>query len=126
MRRRITRDKNHAEIVDALQKHGVDVLDLSTSGGGVADIVTHHRQKTVFIEIKCGPRAELKKTQVRFLALWSGHCGIVRTIDEAVALATDPVSNALTDPQKDKLAVFYGTMQTPKVHLNTILKAINT
>jgi len=119
------KDANHNEIVDALKKHGVDVLDLSDSGKGVADICTNFRNKSVFIEIKTESGAKLKKTQVRFLAMWSGYCGIAQTKEEAMALATDPVANGLTDPQKDKLAGFYMKMTADEVHLPTIVKVID-
>jgi len=118
-------DANHHAIVDALQTVGVDVIDLSDTGKGIADIVTNYRNKTVFIEIKTESGAKLKKTQVRFLGMWSGYCGIAQTIDEAIALAKDPVSWGLTDPQKDKLAEYYCKMAAKEVHLPTILKVIN-
>jgi hypothetical protein len=119
------KDANHNSIVDALRKHGVDVLDLSDSGKGVADICTNYRNKSVFIEIKTESGAKLKKTQVRFLSMWSGYCGIAQTIDEAIALATDPVANGLTDPQKGKLAEFYMKMTADEIHLPTIAKVLN-
>lgn len=121
MRRASRKDANHSTIIDDLRKRGVTVADLSTMGGGICDIATDFRQRTVFHEIKCGPKAELKKSQVRFLSLWSGYCGIVRNSEEAIALATDPAKHALTQVQKDKLAAFYIRMDQPRVHLKTIL-----
>lgn len=121
---RVSKDANHDEIVDALRKHGVDVIDLAGMGDGVSDIITHYRGKTVFIEIKCGPKAELKKKQVRFLAMWSGYSGIARNVDEALALATDPINSALSDSEKNIFAQYYATMTAKKVHLATIDKLL--
>jgi Holliday junction resolvase len=108
--RRITRDKNHKSICDELSKRGVQCLDLSGSGGGVTDIVTYFRGKTVFLEIKFGKDAKLKKTQAKFLSEWRGFCGIALNIDEAYALATKPEVTALNDRQKNYLAGLYLTM----------------
>lgn len=101
------------------------MIDLANSGNGVADIVTHYKNKTVFIEIKCG-QAKLKKTQVRFLSAWSGYCGIARNIEEALALASNPIEYGLTDPQKEKLAIYYRTMTVKEVHLPTIDKLLKS
>lgn len=117
-------DQNHTAIIDALRKHGVQVEDLSGNGNGVCDLVTHYKGMVCFIELKYGKRAELKKSQVKFLSEWRGFCGIASNFDEAYALAIAPAIQALTPRQKDKLAAYLVTMTAKKVHLPTILKVI--
>jgi hypothetical protein len=124
MRYKASRDANHRDIVVTLTKRGVSAWDLSTSGGGVADIVTYYRSYTVFIEIKFGKDAVLKKTQLWFLGMWNGFCGIARDENEAFALATDPVKHALTHEQKQKLLAMHAVMKTKHISLNTVMKAI--
>lgn len=117
-------DANQTPIIEALLRHGISVIDLADSGKGVADIVTFYRERVVFIELKCGKRAELKKTQVRFLGAWPGYSGIATTEEAAIALAKDPINNGLTDSQKVKLTKYHATMTAKAVHLPTILKVI--
>ncbi len=119
-------DQNHVEIVNELRKRGINVENLSDSGKGLTDIVTWYRGDTVFIELKRNTdRAAVKKTQLRFLSTWKGWCGIAKTVEDAVALATEPSVYALTSAQKDRLAAFYATMTAKEVALPTIEKVIN-
>lgn len=103
-RRATSRDANHAPIVSELRQRGICVLELDRSGNGVTDIVTHHRGSTVFIELKYGKTAVLKKSQAEFLSMWTGHCGIATDTERAYLLATQPIAYALTQKQKDTLA----------------------
>ena len=125
MRHILRRDKNHCEIVRELEQRGVCVLDLAASGSGVTDLATYYRGSTVFIEIKFGAAAELKKTQIKFLSSWRGWCGIARDINEACGLAMRPGVCCLTPRQKDRLAAFYVQMPGSKAHLATVLKLID-
>jgi len=124
MRKYIRRDKNHVEIAKALQQRGVYVLDLATSGGGVTDIVTHHKGRTVFIEIKAeGRHSHIEKTQMKFLGEFPGYCGIARTEDEAYKIATDPEGYGLSQAQKDRLLIHHREMKA-QVKSNTVFKML--
>lgn len=117
-------DGNQKEIVKELRKRGVYCLDLSGSGRGVPDLMTYFRGQVVYIELKHGPKAALKKTQVKFLSEYPGRCGIVSTADDAYRLATEPEVYCLTQRQKDRLAAFYVRMEGNAVHLPTIEKLL--
>lgn len=92
-RRRV--DENQADIVAALKKIGSCVIDLSGVGGGVMDLLVIFRGRVLMIEVKnpAKPKADqsLTPAQIRVHAE-IGRAGaevhIVRTIDEAIALAT--------------------------------------
>jgi len=117
------RDKNHKDIVEYLEKHGVQCIDLADSGKGVCDIVTFHRGATVFQELKIlGPQAVVKVTQLNFLSRWRGHCGFVRTPEQALAMAIEPERHCLTDRQKDILAGL--ALKGVPVSMNTVEKLI--
>ncbi len=118
------KDANHIAVVNELRRLGVSVVDLSGNGAGCPDLLLYYRGNTVLCELKCGKKAELKKTQVKFMSEYRGHVGIAQTALEAAALAKEPDFWSLTDRQKDKLAGFLLTMDKPKVHLATILKII--
>jgi len=117
-------DKNHAEIVGELRGAGVYVEDLRDTGGGVSDIVTYFGYKTVFIEIKHGAKAAVKKSQLKFLATWKGHCGIAVDAESAIRLAKEPEKYALDSRQKDLLLVLWSKLEGKAIHLNTVLAAI--
>lgn len=78
---------------------------------------------TVFVEIKTAT-GKIKKSQLRFMARWSGFCGFARTADEAYALASNPAKHALTRAQKDKLAAFYTTMAAKEISFSVIEKLL--
>jgi hypothetical protein len=118
-------DANHVEIVNELRKRGVFARNLTTAGDGVADVVTHYRGKVVFMEIKFGKKAEMKKTQMKFLGSWPGYCGIARTVDEAINLAMEPDKYAFTQKQKDNLLIAHSRTEGTKAHLQTILEVIS-
>jgi len=68
------RDANHAEIVKALRKSGVMVLDLGAVGNGCPDLLVGAQGRLTLIEIKDGdkpPSARaLTVDQVKFHREW--------------------------------------------------------
>jgi Holliday junction resolvase len=112
MRRRITRDGNHLEIVKRLREHGVQVLDLATSGDGTPDVLAYYRGRTMFIEIKAMEKAAVKRSQIKFFSEWQGDCGLVQTLDEALILVKGHKS-AFTQAERDRMA--FWLMKNPKV-----------
>ncbi len=81
------RDLNHGEIVDALERAGCPVIDISNVGKGAPDLIVLRRDKTITLfEIK-SPRGKLNPLQVAWHARWNGQVHVVRTVDEALKLA---------------------------------------
>mgnify|MGYP003551867500 CR=1 FL=1 len=87
MRYKKSRDKNHADIQNSLEKCGVLVADLSGNGGGCPDIATYFQGQTVWLEIK-------------------GYCGIVQNFEQALAMAKHPNQHVLTSAEKLKISQF--------------------
>ena len=83
-------DDNQREIVTALRKAGVSVIDLSSVGNGCPDIGCGHRGRTVLMEIKNGnkPPSERRLTpmQVRWHNNWQGEAVVVQNVDEALSV----------------------------------------
>lgn len=91
MGRRLRKDNNHTEIVAVLRKLGWSVVDLSTLGQGVPDLVIGDASHGAhMVEVKnrhtSYGRSGLSKRQVRWRDSWKGIVHIVRTIDDALAL----------------------------------------
>jgi len=118
-------DQNHVAIVNELAKRGVHAVNLTTAGDGICDIITYFRGKTVFIEIKFGRDARLKKTQLKFIGNWPGFIGIARNAEEAYSLATEPERYALTAKDKDRFLAVYARTEGPHVYLQTLLESLN-
>lgn len=85
-------DANHAEIVKALRRIGVGVIDTSQHGE-FCDLVTIQRGVLRLVEVKDGkkpPSARvLTDAQVKLHGLVEAHGGIVHvviSVDEAIAL----------------------------------------
>ena len=83
MRRKARVDANSREIVDALQRCGWDVFDLSRVGKGCSDLLATRRGALRLVEVK-GAHGKLTPDQVKFHARFPVR--IVRTIDDAAAL----------------------------------------
>lgn len=113
-------DANHRDVIQFLEAHGVCVLDFAKAGDGCPDIAVWYRGITGFIEIKFGKDAKLKRSQALWLSSWPGHCGIARTPEEALELATG-TKPYLYESKKARLAAYALTM--PKeVRLATVMK----
>lgn len=96
MTRRAARvDANHAEIVGCFRACGCDVQDLSGVGGGVMDLLVHHRatKRLFLVEVKDGKKPPSKRgltvAQVEFHAIWPVHV-VMRVEDVPVLLAGRP------------------------------------
>jgi Holliday junction resolvase len=91
-RRRVKKDQNHAEIVNALKAVGCSVLDLAAVGGGCPDLLVSLNSKTVLVEVKrpgvIGKKAgALRKAvtdrQAAFRAMWRGEIFTVDSVEAA-------------------------------------------
>jgi hypothetical protein len=77
-------DGNQAEIVAALRRIGVSVLDTHLVGGGCPDLVVGYRCVTRLLELK-QPGRDLEPHQREWHAAWRGSPVIVaRTVEEAI------------------------------------------
>lgn len=121
---RASKDGNHKQIVDDLEKVGVTVLDLSGAGNGILDIITHYHKWTTLIEIKFGEKAEFKRKQLELMAKWTGFVGFASDFDQAHRLAKEPQIYAMTPAQKYRLSQFLVTWEETRLHFNTFLKVI--
>ena len=84
MRRASRRDANHAEIVDALERAGCRVIDLSLAGDSVPDLLVYRPATGLLrlVELKT-PKGRLSKGQQEFARLYP--VWVVRSISEAYA-----------------------------------------
>ena len=106
MRYKKSRDKNHADIQNSLEKCGILVADLSGNGGGVTDIATYFQGQTVWIEIKAGNTSHVENSQLKFFSKWKGCCGIAQNFEQALAMAKYPNQHVLTSAEKLKISQF--------------------
>jgi len=79
----VKKDANHNEVVDALQKAGAYVLDMSHVGRGFPDLIVGFQSKTILMEIK-NPKTSygkkgLNKNQIKWKDQWTG--GIYCVVD---------------------------------------------
>ena len=87
------RDSNEAEIIAALEAVGATVEQIPT-GGGVPDLLVGYRFRNYLLEVKRQPikgkvkpsEVRLNPTQRRWFVMWAGHCEVVRTPEEALAV----------------------------------------
>ena len=70
-------DKNQNQIVDELRS----IAGLSVQVGH-DDILVGYKGKTYWYEIKAGAKSEIKESQKKILAEYSGHYKIVYTVDQ--------------------------------------------
>lgn len=77
-------DRNQPEIVEALERAGASVVDLTDLGKGVPDLLVGREGHTVLMEVK-GEKAKLRPSQEAFLREWRGApVTVVRSVDEAL------------------------------------------
>ena len=79
-----TKDSNHTEITDALEKVGCTVYDASEFGDGFPDIVVGRLGRCYLLEIKSSRKAKLNPEQRKFQKWWRGHFAVVRSPMEAL------------------------------------------
>ena len=96
-------DANQKQIIADLEKVGVCVVNLSDTGGGVCDILTHCRGNAVLVEIKHGKTANVRRSQIELMARYTGYIGVARTFEEAENLAKFPSLFALRWGERNKL-----------------------
>lgn len=98
MRRRQVRkvDANQPEIVAALRKIGVFVVDLASAGGGIPDLLCGWHGSWKAVEVKDGSKPpsqrQLTKDQIEFHAVCAERglpCFVVNSVDEALSLFKD-------------------------------------
>jgi hypothetical protein len=85
------KDANHHEIVDAMQKAGAYVIDMSHVGKGFPDLIVGFQSKTILMEIK-NPKTSygkkgLNKNQLKWKEQWTGgaYC-VVDSIEAALRM----------------------------------------
>lgn len=121
--RRVKRDANHREIVEALEAVGCTVVDLAAVGGGVSDLLVGYGHTNLLLEVKnpaarAGKKrgktqAETDSKQMKFRRTWRGQSTVVESAEGAVRYVTagqfelDPgiglvvrVSNQPSDPAR--------------------------
>lgn len=90
MRRAAKIDQNHREIVDALRRAGVSILDLSAVGRGCPDLLCCRGELTRLMEVK-RPKAKgqragtLAPAQIAFRAAWPAEIAVVDSVESAIA-----------------------------------------
>jgi hypothetical protein len=81
------KDANHHEIVDALQKAGAYVIDMSHVGKGFPDLIVGFQLKTILMEIKNPKTAYgkkgLNKNQLKWKEQWLGGAYCIADSPEA-------------------------------------------
>lgn len=93
MRRAPRKDANHPEIVAALRKIGVFVVDLAGAADGIPDLLCGWHGTWKVVEVKDGQkspsRRQLTPDQVEFHAICAERglpCFVVESVDEALSL----------------------------------------
>lgn len=93
MRRLEKRDANHSEIVAALRKAGVHVVETAHAGSGYPDLTCGWRGSWILVEVKDGAKPpsarQLTPDQIKFHAECAERglpCFVVKSVDEALAL----------------------------------------
>ena len=77
-------DKNHKEIVKALEAVGCSVLSLADKGHGCPDLLVGYRGQNYLVEVKNGNGA-LTDDQQRFFNLWRGSVMIARDVEDVTS-----------------------------------------
>jgi hypothetical protein len=87
-------DENQSVIVQAFEKMGCDVLDLTRVGDGCTDLLIHPGMSDLYlVEVKT-PQGRLNPKQHEFHDKWP--CWIVITVDDVISLVTEWRSKWLT------------------------------
>jgi hypothetical protein len=93
MRRAAKRDANQPEIVAALRKIGVFVVDLASAGDGIPDLLCGWHGSWKLVEVKDGSKPpcerQLTPDQIKFHAVCAERglpCFVVNSVDEALSL----------------------------------------
>lgn len=87
-------DANQSEIIDALRRCGVTVVDLSAVGHGVPDLLAADIAGTFLVEVKTAT-GRLRDAQRRFADSWPGDLYVVRDVGEAIGVAAERRNRAI-------------------------------
>lgn len=86
-------DDNHSEIVKALQRIGVYVVDCSHVGQGFPDLLCFYRGQITLVEIKDGDKPPSRRKLTPDQTIFHGEAmakgckvHVVETVDQAVRL----------------------------------------
>lgn len=94
MRRAANLDRNHADIVNALEAIGAKVQSLAPMGRGIPDLLVGYHQVNVILEVKNEgdppSRQVLTAAEQKWHATWPGQVSVVYTPQQAqqVVIAT--------------------------------------
>jgi hypothetical protein len=93
VRRAAKQDRNHGEVMRALERCGWTVIDLSAVGRGVSDLYIAKAGRALWLEIKDGEKVpsarKLTEAQEKFHAKMAAAgvpVVVVSSVEEAVAL----------------------------------------
>ena len=93
MRKYARQDANHKEVKAAFERAGCSVLDLSSLGRGVPDMVAALGGVAIFVEVKDGAKPpsarKLTPDEEKFRMNWRGGYRVVQDLDgveEAVSV----------------------------------------
>lgn len=96
------RDKSHVQIQRELRQRGFSVVDLSSVGGGVPDLLVSKGVVTVLVEIK-EPEGSIYLDQLCFAAEWKGYIAFAQTVEECIAIMQNPAEKCLKPHQRTKI-----------------------
>lgn len=115
-------DANQPQIIEVFCKCGWSVLDLSSVGAGVHDILIGRGGINVLVEIKDGAKSasyrKLTPAQVEFHDAWTGPQDICTSIEEAQRISnfwmdrSDRIGWLRARDRKDEQDVPRGTKRT--------------
>ena len=92
-------DANHKEIVDALRGIGASVLSLANLGNGAPDLLVSLRGENFLLEVKTA-KGRLTEDEMRFMSEWSGQINIVRNVEQAIEVVTEPRARFVPSQQR--------------------------
>jgi hypothetical protein len=79
------RDANEPQVFAILRAHGLMVYATDKP----LDAIVGYGGRTYLVEVKDGPKARFRPSQLKFLPEWIGHAVVICTDDEALAFARD-------------------------------------
>lgn len=77
-------DANQKEIVQALERTGCVVQDLSAVGQGCPDLLVSKLGVNILLEVKM-PKGKLNSRQEKWHKEWKGQVTVVTSVEEALA-----------------------------------------
>lgn len=90
MRRAARVDRNHGEIVSALEAVGYSVQSLAAVGGGCPDLLVGGAGWNVLLEVKDGSRTPSERrftpAQKNWHRDWRGTAHVVESVEQALAI----------------------------------------